>query len=401
MLLTYFALETGYRFKLYYTASHTEPRVEYKVAPETYIIYDEKHGEKFKPNHELWVSYVKNGEVVFGTVVSRSNSDGLGGRTTIKEYESSSYKVLIFGDSFTHWNQNNASWPDLFQNSLNQSLGKKVAVLNYARGTYGILQMLDLAAEEVQERKPDLVIIAALGDDFTRDRWWCKEIEWHGFKRWMISSNKNSFSDYRYAVDEFLINPAATKEWCMNILNTNQHDDQVLQETHKQYLLIKGEVEGYRKKISLLSFDESYLFNRIVHGSPYRFAPQTIPRVSFNDYSDDKEAVISCEKLLLSNSKIRLVYLPTRLEIEDRKTHMSGQAETLMHSLEKMLKTDFIFLQNEIDDNNVGKIDLDPYDGHPNYEGLVLYSQTLTKTLLSPDHPLHLDKAPALHQPRN
>jgi hypothetical protein len=401
VLFTLLAAEGGYRLLLYSTTSHAKPRLEYRVVPESYVTYDEKHGERFKPNSELWVTYVKNGEVVFGTVASRSNSDGLGGKTTIKEYQSLSVKILVFGDSFSHWNQNHSSWPDLFQDSLSRSLGKKVAVLNYARGTYGVLQMLDLAAEEIPELKPDLVIIAAVGDDFTRDRWWCKEITWHGFQRWMISSNKQSFLDYRYAVDEFVVNPAATKNWCMYILNTHQQNDPVLLETDRQFLSIQAEVEGFRHRISLFSLSESYLLRRIVYGSPYRFAPFSIPRVSFTDYSADKEAVQCCEKLLLSGATIRLVYLPTKQEIQDRKTHMPRQAETLMQSLERMLKTNFIFLQNEMDHSDVGKIDLEPYDGHPNYRGLVLYAETLTKALLSPDQPLHLDKVSTLHLSRN
>jgi hypothetical protein len=396
-LLILLIAEIGYRIFLLHAALSTESDLNYRVIPHSYVAYDEKHGERFKPNSELWVTYVKNGEVVFGAVVSRSNSDGLGGKTTIKEYQGSRVKILVFGDSFSHWNQNHFSWPDLFQDSLSRSLGEKVAVLNYARGMYGVLQMLDLSADEVQEYRPDLAVIAFTYDDFTRDRWWSKEITWHGFHRWMISSNKEDFLDYRYAVDACLINPVATREWCMNILSRPQQNDSVLLETDKEFLTIKAEVEGFRHRINPFSFVESYLFRRVLYGTPYRFAPFSIPRVSFSDFSADKAAVKSCERLLSSGVSIRLVYLPTKQEIQDRKAYMSEQAETLMHSLEKMLQTKVIFLQNEIDHDDVGKIDLEPYDPHPNYEGLVLYSRTLTKVLLSSNHALRLEKSSAVH----
>jgi len=389
ILLTFFALEMTYRLKL----KKINTTLSYRVTPKMYVDFDDRHGEKFRQNSECWVTFVQDGQVVYGTVTSRSNKNGLGGKTTISEYESSDYKILIFGDSFTHWNQKDSTWPDLLQNLLNKSTNKNIAVLNYARGTYGVLQMLSLAADKVQEHKPDLVIIAAIHDDFTRDRWWCKEIEWQGYRRWMISSKKDEFSDYRYAVDEVLINPLATKDWCVNILKKNQQDDEVLRKLNEQYLLIKKDVEKIRKQFQMFQLDRSLLISRIINGHPYKFASRTIPRLSINDYSKDVEAVVSCQKLLTSRAMIKLVYLPTQKEIENKNTLLLDQSKMLMNSLEKMLKTKFIFLQEEINLSDYGAINLEPYDGHPSYEGLLMYAQTLKNVLLSSHLDLHFIKS--------
>jgi len=92
-------------------------------------------------------------------------------------YEHADLKILVFGDSVTAWareSPNGAlmSWPDYLQDILEERLKKSVHVVNFARDGYGILQMFDLAAVKVPEWRPDIVIIAFITDDFTRDRFW-------------------------------------------------------------------------------------------------------------------------------------------------------------------------------------------------------------------------------------
>ena len=47
--------------------------------------------------------------------------------------------------------------------------------LNLARGAYGVLQMLTIAAEMSTTLKPDLVVVQIVSDDLTRGRWWTRE----------------------------------------------------------------------------------------------------------------------------------------------------------------------------------------------------------------------------------
>lgn len=57
--------------------------------------------------------------------------DRLSGKTTLEEYENADIKILVFGDSFSEWNQE-ATWPDLMQRHLEAQLGRKVGVLDFA-----------------------------------------------------------------------------------------------------------------------------------------------------------------------------------------------------------------------------------------------------------------------------
>jgi len=61
-------------------------------------------------------------------------------------------------------------------------------------------------------------VIAAIGDDFTRSRWWSKEIRKDGITRWMLSERPDDYSDDRIAIDYMLVHPGATREWSLKRL---------------------------------------------------------------------------------------------------------------------------------------------------------------------------------------
>jgi hypothetical protein len=376
------AVEIGYRIFLYKSRSSdagktaAESVIDFATCPTIYADFDKKHGERFRPNSELYCSYIKAGKVVFGTTMSRVNRDGLAGRTTLDEYRNSQYKVLVFGDSFSHWNQNNVTWPDLLQEKLSRAMGKKVAVLDHARGAYGVLQMLDLAAEKVPELNPDLVIIAVIFDDFSRDRWWTTEFEWGGFKRWMLSSRSDDFSAF-YAVDRYVVHPGATREWSTQQRRVPAVNDPVLLQVNKRYEQLKADREA-QVQIDYFSLKKLYLFNRTT--APWS-KKSLVPRITIEDYSADAAALESCEKLVRSKVPIQLVYLPLKPEIDGTGKFLSKQDLALMGSLERMLKTSFVRLQDYMVGVKIGTIDLAPWDRHPNYDGLALYADALSRAL--------------------
>ena len=355
----------------------------YRVAPFVYEEYDEAHGARFRPNSDLYMCFIKEGKVTWGTYASRSNRDGLGGRTTIQEYDEADLKVLVFGDSFTHWNQFGVTWPDLFERELGQRLKRTVGVLNYGRGTYGVIQMLELAAEKVIEHKPDFLIIAAVADDFTRGRWWVREMEVNGITRWMLSSKKDEFLDYRFATDELLVNSSATPEWCMEMVNSNGGTgDVLLRELNAQYKTIRTDIESKRRRFRVFEMSRPYLFNRIFHGTPYlktTYSPPTIPRLILHDFSLDGGAKKSVQVLKESDVPIMLVYLPVAVEVQRRQLRTSRQSRDLMSSLEKMLNTKFKLIQAEYEGPAPAKIDLGPHDAHPNIVGLRFYAKNIVQ----------------------
>lgn len=378
--LTFVVAEAGYRVHLKRKAARCH--YSYRVTPTVYVEYSEPYGESLKPNAQCWVSHVRRGRVVWGNLSSRSNRDGLGGRTTIREYENADVRILVFGDSFSHWNQNGVTWPDLLEGILSEQLGRQVRVLNYARGTYGVLQMIDLAADKVEEHRPDLVILAAIGDDFTRARWWAKEIQRDGITRWMLSSRKDDFLDYRVAVDELLVHPEATQEWCRRQLSAPDERDPILAVLNARYAKLHREIESVRRPIQTFSLTRSYLLTRIVHGTAFRAAPpQTVPRIDYRDYRCDPQTSLNLRRLEAAGVPLLLVYLPLADEVKTRTLLVTDQTRELISSLEQTVGAEFCFLQQEYQGEPPGKLDLLPYDSHPSPEGLEFYARTIANVV--------------------
>lgn len=382
-VFTLLAAECAYRVKIWRQTAAWDRSLSYRVTPSVYVELDERHGERFKPNHDFWVSYVQDGRVIWGSVVSRSNRDGLGGRTTIAEYQRAPVKVLVFGDSFTHWNRDGVTWPDLLQENLGRALGRGVAVLNYARGTYGVLQMLDLAADAASEHRPDLVVVALIGNDLTRGRWWCKEIRRDGITRWMLSSRKDEFLDYRFAVDEILVHPAATPEWCRRRLAAGKEgSDPVLESANAQFRRIRDEVESVRRGFRPWALDRSYLLRRLTRGHPFEAAPMLIPQTGIDDFAQDARTVANFRRLEALGVPVLLVYLPTALEMERRECLLDRRSLGLLQSLERLAGHGVRRIQQEYKGRIPAKMDLLPIDNHPNRAGLRLYADAVTPMVL-------------------
>lgn len=377
------AAEVGYRLWLLRKIAQWDRALDYKVTPSVYVEFDPRYGERFKPDSELWVSYVVDGRLAWGTIISRSNRDGLGGRTTIDEYRRAAVKLLAFGDSFTHWNQGGATWPDLLQDDLRRALRQDVAVLDYARGGYGLLQMLDLAADKAAEHRPDLIVIAAIGDDFTRARWWSQEIRRDGIIRWMLSEHPDDYSDYRIAIDYMLVDPGATREWSLERLAAGGGPDPVLAGANAQFRKIRDEVAAVRRDFHSWALDRSYLVHRLTHGHPFTVPVQTIPRFDFDDFAADARTRSNLRRLAATGIPLLLIYLPTAQEMKARECFAGRRVRRLMASLERLAGTRFRLLQREYRGKVPAKMDLLPYDAHPSRQGLQLYADAVTPMVLA------------------
>jgi lysophospholipase L1-like esterase len=375
---TLIAMEGVYRAWLSLRIRQWDRALTYKVAPSVYVEHDPRYGERFKPNSELWVSYVVDGRLAWGSVISRSNRDGLGGRTTLAEYRRAPVRILVFGDSFTHWNQGGAAWPDLLQEELRHTLRRDVAVLDYARGGFGLLQMLNLAADKAEELRPDLLVIAAIGDDFTRARWWSQEIRKDGITRWMLSERPDDYTDYRIAIDYMLVDPAATRAWSRRRLAAGGGPDPVLAGANAQFRRIRDEVSAVRRDFHPWALDRSYLLHRLTHGHPFAVPVQTIPRIDFDDFAADAKTRSNLRRLTATGIPLLLVYLPTAEEMRAKESLAGRHTRNLMESLERLAGTRFRLVQREYRGRLPAKLDLLPYDAHPSRQGLQVYADTVT-----------------------
>src|SRR4030095_10662786 len=96
--------------------------------------------------------------------------------------------------------------------------------LNLARGAYGVLQMLTLAAEMVPILKPDLIVVQLISDDLTRGRWWAREAVIDGRARAQVSPRPDGFDDPRTTNEQDVVDERASEEWCRRQLGARDAD---------------------------------------------------------------------------------------------------------------------------------------------------------------------------------
>jgi hypothetical protein len=340
--------------------------------------YDEQFGQRFRPNSKKILSLVSNGRVVWCPgVVASANDDGLGGRSTLADARKADYVIFTAGDSFSYWKRSALTVPDVVETLLRERTGLKVVNLNFARGTYGLLQMLTLAAEMYPTLKPHLVVVQFISDDLTRGRWWTRETVIDGRTRSQMSPRPNGFEDPRITNDEDVVDARATEAWCEQQLLASQQDLVVKNSVafHRAYLRSKG-----------IAFDpfaltKSYLLEAVwgtFFDRPFysQTAFSLMPRVTAKQFSADPGYSDAVQKLKKFGVPVVLVHLPNKAEILVGRPFRGREAESIWTQLERDLGTHIVTLaEMERRPPTPRTIDLQPDNAHPNLEGIKFYGE--------------------------
>lgn len=280
----------------------------------------------------------------------RGNSGRIKGR-----YEDAELRILVFGDSVTQRPRKNErgedmTWPNFLQDYLEVKLNRSVHVVNFARDGYGVLQMFDLAAVKVAEWKPDLVIIAFISDDLTRDRFWRSVINLDGRQRIMVTRTPDPKPNWENGAEAFLLGPKATDQWCRQLLRSGATDDPIVAELEAAVL------EG-RQRISLLadpfSITSSFIFDQILHGSPYHSTfnkpgPSQMPRHTLTRFDLDQRLVEKVQALEELDVDYMITHLAGYSELKDQMEYRNPDAHSeLIQSLAELTgKTIYSTLAN-------------------------------------------------------
>jgi hypothetical protein len=262
------------------------------------------------------------------------------------------------------------------------------------------MQMLDLAADKTDELRPHYVIVAVISDDFTRARRWHKEVERNGSTRWMVSTSREEFLDYRVALDHKLVDPSATKEWFDRSIAAADRPNAVLDRLNAQYRQLRQDVYRVTRPLDPLTISRSYLYTRLTGGGPFgRPNVADIPRISFDDYRQDDRTVRNLERLRRTGARLLLVYLPLARELHRARYRLDGQSERLLKSLENIVHARFWAIHEHVTGALPAKVDLLPFDAHPNREGLQVYADAVTSLVLGDWRQRSADTPTARRQP--
>jgi len=350
--------------------------VSFHIVQSVFGQFDARLGQRFPPSSSKVLSLVKDGRVVWCPgVVASANADGLGGRSTLADARTADYVILTTGDSFSYWMRSALTIPDVVESLLSQKTGLKVVNLNFARGTYGVLQMLTLAAEMLPVVKPDLVVVQLISDDLTRGRWWTREAVIDGRPRAQISPRPDGFDDARITNEQDVVDGRATEEWCRRQLDARRPDTVVKDSVtyYRSYLRSKG--IGFEP----LSLTKSYLIDAVwssVFDRPFysQTALSLIPRVTAKEFLTDPGYHDAVQKLTRSGVPVVLVHLPNKPEIVVGRPFRGRAAEAIWVQLEKDLGTRIATLAAlENRPATPQTIDLQPNNAHPSLDGIKFY----------------------------
>jgi hypothetical protein len=358
--------------------------VSFHIVKSVFGQYDARFGQRFPPSTSKVLSLVRDGRVVWCPgVVASANAGGLGGRSTLADARKADYVIFTTGDSFSYWMRSSLTVPDVVESRLSQRTGLKVVNLNFARGTYGVLQMLTLAAEMYPVLKPDLIVVQLISDDLTRGRWWTREAVIDGRPRAQISPRPDGFDDPRITNEQDVVDGRATEEWCRGQLGAQQPDTVVKDAVayYRAYLRSKGIA------FDPLSLTKSYLIDAVwssLFDRPFyaQTALSLIPRVTAKEFLADPGYHDAVQKLTRAGVPLVLVHLPNKAEILVGRPFRGREAEAIWIQLEKDLGTRIATL-GALENRPAppANIDLQPNNAHPSLDGITFYGEYVTAVI--------------------
>ena len=358
----------------------------FHLASSVYGQYDNRFGQTFIPDTELVVSVIAGTKVVWcGGVVASANRDGLGGRSTIEDAANGDFVIFTTGDSFSHWKRDGETIPDVVEQQLSSRTGLKVVNLNFARGGYGLLQMLTIASEMAKDLRSSLIVIQFISDDLNRGRWWTKEEKVRGRTRYLMSSRPDGFANFEITNDEFVVDSRATDPWCKRQLRSPHADDVEAEAAafYRSYLRSKD------LEFNPWSLKRSYLADRLsfrLLGKPISRQAQNaiIPRVNSREFRADAQYKVAIDKLRALTIPIVLIHIPTGAELRGGSAALTREQEEIWRILEADLKTRIHTIFDRRTSVEIPeKIDLAPWEGHPNHDGIRFYGRYVADLLIS------------------
>jgi len=347
--------------------------------------YDREFGQRFRPSSKKVLSLVSDGRVTWCPgVIASANVDGLGGRSTLADARNADYVIFTTGDSFSYWMQSALTIPDVVETLLGERTGLKVVNLNFARGAYGILQMLTLAAEMYPALKPQLIVVQFITDDLTRGRWWTREAVIDGRTRSQMASRPD-FNDPRTTNEEDVVDGRATEEWCRRELHAARPDAVVKDSVSFRGVYLRSKGIAFEP----FSLTKSYLIEAVwstFFGRPFysQTAFSLMPRVTAEEFLADPGYRAAIQKLKQSGVPVVLVHLPNKAEILFGRPFRGRATESIWTHLERDLGTRIVTLA-ELPNHPPPPptIDLQPNNAHPNLDGIRFYGQYVA-TVLEP-----------------
>ncbi len=388
MAIGFVLLELGHRYLLssqypeHFIASSGNP-------PDLWFFQQSPWRFNLEFGYEYVPGTIHGGSSAAGRITSCwswwTNSQGNIGRID-GDYASADIKVLVFGDSFTAQQEGDLTWPNFLQQELDRRSGKRSHVVNYGRDGYGILQMIDMAAVKAEQQKPDLIVIAFITDDLTRDRFWRTATVVDGRERILTTTDPKPHPDLSVSADTAIMHSAATEEWCKTVVHRGRQPGDKVFETMEAVAREAQARSGLRMDFYDPSF--STLLDRLMKGDSFatlrlRARGSQNPRHKMLDFRRDERFGKGMERLAALGIPVVLMHLATVQELISGQEYRLGYQESaLLQSLTDIVGQPPIETINNFNPiGDVRQIGRTAIDSHPSLLGMKVYAEAAANGL--------------------
>lgn len=364
-------------YRAYLTANDPLPRDRWSwwLLPAANTEFDAQFGQKYTPDSTIDAAIVRDGLVV-GCLedVYKTNVDGLSGATTLADYARADLKVVLTGDSFSRWRLGGLTIADELQERLGEATGRRVAVLNFARGGYGLLEMVSMAAAQAEQADPALIVVAFITDDLTRARRWTKAAVIDGRMRELWAARPDDLDNPDKAADATIVDPRATSEWCEERRQRADRDAVLLEAT----AFVESEIKRKGLRPDAFAVDRTYFYAWLWRRLAGVSAPAASPRVTADGFAGDARYRAERQTLRRLGVPIVFVHLPVQPEFAAGRPLVSGAAAGIWTTIERDFDTRIVtYFDLKRRPVLPPVYNLEPLDGHPNADGIDFYGDVL------------------------
>lgn len=416
MVIGFLCLEVGYRMYLHF-------RLPYEV-PDSFVVSDTPSFSVYSPpgrwsyNRDYGFDYVSDGYITAnikdGIFSKCSIGDGINDRKNVaarlSRFDTASIRGALVGSSYTMVvDAKSRIFHETLSDMMSEKTGKDIWIENYSRDSFGFIQMMDLAATVAETEKPDFLIIAFNTAAISMARHWRAVIPFeHGFHNFyfLFSADANNTTDDNALLHRFVVYDKVTAEWCSEMMKAMKDqdtdrlkNDPVVLAAIKRHKNILAARAAPQITVDLLSFDTSFLFNRVVHKNAlweidvFKHRRNSKRPIRIHDYGLDEQFRESATRIRAAGVPMLIAHIPSFPELKSGQewsaTGFAGipqsQEMTLAESIEGASGYKVHSLLPLVDAprkdaaNFAKRATGDNFDWHPNKEGAILFADALAR----------------------
>jgi hypothetical protein len=283
-----------------------------------------------------------------------------------RDFENAKPLIFVFGSSFTMTHDDDGR---LATEILEDDLRKEfpaAQVENLSRDSFGVLQMFDMAVEQLQHTRPTVALFVFNTSDVHRPRHWRSVVPSRpGFWRFyqaITPEVRHRSSETSTLNTAIVITDRLTPEWCDGMTQAKAADAPRLRED----ALVRDGVAEFNENRSVQTTERfavdfstlkaSFLWNRIARGNEFHdmeiFSSKSpLAPIQISDFHDDPRFVAAAQRLEAMDVPYFLVHLPAYPEMRSGEEYAHGsfgvpaaREKSLIRSLEGVTRRPILSL---------------------------------------------------------